>query len=99
MRRARIAGLIAAAVLAGPPSARAALPAPAPAPLVRSLGQLRALTAEEAGKGLPVKLTGVVTYYHHEWEMLFIQDETSAAFVYVDHRTPRTPMEPGTLVE
>jgi diguanylate cyclase (GGDEF)-like protein/PAS domain S-box-containing protein len=100
MRRWRIAG---AAVLVGAIGAdlnAAAAPASSPSsPIIQTLGQLRALPPAEAGRHLPVRITAVVTYYHHEWEMVFVQDEFSASFAHVDHRGPPIAMAPGTLVE
>ena len=49
-------------------------------PLTRA-SQIRDLTAAEAAKGLPVKLHVTLTYYNPDWNSLFVQDETGAAFV------------------
>ena len=92
--RLRAFGLLGLLGLIAPPVSAAAAP-----PIIQSLEQLRRLPPEEAGQALPVRLTAVVTYYHHEWDMLFVQDAKSAAFVFVDHRTPPVAMAPGTLVE
>jgi diguanylate cyclase (GGDEF)-like protein/PAS domain S-box-containing protein len=73
-------------------------PAPAAAPIT-TLGQLRKLTPEQAALGLPVHVTAVVTYYHHDWEMVFVQDGTGASFVYIDHHAPVIAMAPGHRVE
>jgi diguanylate cyclase (GGDEF)-like protein/PAS domain S-box-containing protein len=64
-----------------------------------SIKEVRALSPEQAAAGRPVRLKAVVTYYHHEWEMLFVQDEGDAIFVYLDHRQPKAPLRPGSLVE
>ena len=75
---------------------------PGSTPLRTPLETIRAiesLSPDEAAKGHPIHLRAVVTYYHHEWEMLFVEDETAATFVYVDPKQPRLDMKPGTLVE
>src|SRR5688572_25795938 len=63
--------------------ARAAVAAPADEPL-RTVGEVRRLSPEEAAKGRPVRVRAVVTYYHHDWEMLFVQDPTGGIYVYLD---------------
>ena len=100
MGRLRTVALLALPALVGSLELHAAgsTDRPSPAP-IQTLAQMRALPLEEAAKHLPVKLTAVVTYYHHEWDMLFIQDGTSATYVYVDHRLPKAAMGPGTLIE
>ena len=55
----------------------------APAVLTRA-AQIRALTPQEADKGLPVRLRAVVTHYDPGWNDLFVQDATGAAYVAVD---------------
>jgi diguanylate cyclase (GGDEF)-like protein/PAS domain S-box-containing protein len=45
-----------------------------------------------------VRLEAVVTYYHHDWEMLFVQDETGPVFVYVDHHRAPFPIHLGQRV-
>ena len=49
-------------------------------PLTRA-SQIRDLTTAQAAKGLPVKLHVTLTYYNPDWNALFVQDETGAAFV------------------
>jgi len=56
----------------------------APAVLTRA-AQIRALSAEEAAKGLPVRLHTVVTHYDPGWNDLFVQDATGGAYVAAEH--------------
>ncbi|MEK7676507.1 MAG: hypothetical protein AAB676_11815 [Verrucomicrobiota bacterium] len=59
-----------------------AAPAPkANLPLITTVQALRSLTVEEAGRGHPVRLRGVVTFYDAEWRILFVQDGADALFV------------------
>jgi diguanylate cyclase (GGDEF)-like protein/PAS domain S-box-containing protein len=60
-----------------------------------TIDAVRRLTADQAAQGLPVRIEAVVTYYHHDWEMLFLQDATGAIFAYVDHRKPPFPVRLG----
>ncbi len=48
---------------------------------VRSLATLRALSSEEAGAGLPVRLRTTVTYYEPEAFLFFVEDETAGIYV------------------
>jgi diguanylate cyclase (GGDEF)-like protein/PAS domain S-box-containing protein len=73
-------------------------PAATDAPLTH-IADVRALSPEQAAKGRPVKLRATVTYYHHDWEMLFVQDETAALFVYVSNRRAPFPIRLGQRVE
>src|ERR1039458_531915 len=63
--------------------------------------QIRGLSAAEAAQGRPVKLRGTLTAYIPEWNGLFLQDETGAA--YVEHNPARdggpTDLQPGQIVE
>jgi diguanylate cyclase (GGDEF)-like protein/PAS domain S-box-containing protein len=104
MHRESVLGsfFITACVLASPWAAAAPAHEPAaPVPFapITSLAELRALPPEQAAEGRPVHLSATVTYYHHEWEMVFVQDDTGAAFVYVDHHLPPVAMGPGQRVE
>jgi diguanylate cyclase (GGDEF)-like protein/PAS domain S-box-containing protein len=62
------------------------------------IADVRRLTPAQAAVGVPVRLEGVVTYYHHDWEMLFVQDETGPVFVYVDHHRTPFPIHLGQRV-
>ncbi len=62
-----------------------------PAPgltVIRSVKQLRALSLEEAKRGYPVHLRGVVTYSDAPHNDLFVQDATGAVFVSRSERNP-----------
>jgi PAS domain S-box-containing protein len=48
--------------------------------------QVRNLSKVEAERQHPVTLRAVVTYYHAEWHMLFVQDETAGIYVNVAER-------------
>ena len=63
-----------------------------------SVSNVRALTREEADMGYPVRLEGVVTYYHPEWYTLFFQDETAGIYVY-SYGTRGFDIKPGMWVE
>ena len=39
-----------------------------------SVATIRSLTTEQGNQRLPVRLEGVVTFYHSEWGVLFIHD-------------------------
>jgi signal transduction histidine kinase len=49
-----------------------------------SAAQIRALPAKEAGRGFPVRLRGVVTYYDSAAIDLFVQDATGGIYVACD---------------
>jgi signal transduction histidine kinase len=46
--------------------------------------QVRELKPEDAGRNLPVRLRGVITYYDPPINNLFVQDATAGIFVLVD---------------
>jgi signal transduction histidine kinase len=46
--------------------------------------QIRELTPEDAGRNLPVRLRGVITYYDPPINNLFVQDATAGIFVLMD---------------
>jgi PAS domain S-box-containing protein len=50
--------------------------------VLTSAAQLRALSADDAARGYPVRLRAVVTYYDPQWAVLFVQDRTAG--IYVD---------------
>jgi two-component system, sensor histidine kinase and response regulator len=76
------------------------LPVTAPAfnlPTLTTVEQVRNLTAEEAAKGYPVQIRGIVTYYDRHWFVLFVRDETAGIFVAAFGL--RYPIRPGDVVE
>jgi signal transduction histidine kinase/CheY-like chemotaxis protein len=50
-------------------------------PLLTTVQQVRGLTAEEAKRGYPVRVQGVVTYHDPQWSFFFLQDSTAGIFV------------------
>jgi len=50
-------------------------------PVIRSVRQLRALSLDDAKRGYPVYLRGIVTYSDARHNDLFVQDATGAVFV------------------
>jgi PAS domain S-box-containing protein len=66
-------------------------------PLLTRVAQVLALTPEEASRGYPVLVTGVVTYQDAEWCMLFVQDATAG--IYTQCRSHGFPVEVGQRVE
>jgi len=67
-------------------------------PTLRRVSEVRSISPEEADKGYPVRLEGIVTYYHPEWFILFIQDETAG--IYVDpHGLKEFQVRTGQRVE
>ena len=49
---------------------------------VEHLIQLKRMTADEAAKHHTVHVQAVITYYDPYWHLLFLQDDSAAAFVY-----------------
>jgi PAS domain S-box-containing protein len=78
-------------------SASAAEAAAGPAPALNSVAAVRALSADEAAKGHPVRLSGVVTYYDPDRYLLFVQDETGGIFVNPGRR--RFEVQAGQRVQ
>ena len=50
-------------------------------PTLTHVEQIREMTIEEAGRGYPVRIRGVVTYYNWDAGDLFIQDSTAGIWV------------------
>jgi signal transduction histidine kinase len=71
------------------------LPAAAAEPL-SSVGAVRTLPAEEAAKGLPVRLEAVVSCYHPGWGVLLVHDGRDGICVGVpEHLRPAKPFSAG----
>jgi PAS domain S-box-containing protein len=66
-------------------------------PLLTQAQQVRQLPAEQAERGYPVRLRGVVTYFDSETLDLFVQD--SSAGIWVDLGTAKISLRSGQLVE
>ena len=56
-------------------------------PVLTSIKQVLELTREQARRGYPVKVTGVVTHFDAQWKQLFIQDGDQAIYVDVGNQT------------
>src|SRR5579872_669327 len=48
---------------------------------IRTVDQIRRLTAEDLQNQIPVKLTGTITYADRTWKLLFLQDATGGVRV------------------
>ena len=67
-------------------------------PLVlRTAGEVRRLTREEADKMYPVRLEATVTCFDHRTELFFVQDDTGGAYIYA--YKPEFQFTPGQRVE
>jgi PAS domain S-box-containing protein len=66
-------------------------------PLLTQAAQIRRLTTAEAGRGYPVRLRGVVTYYNWDASDLFIQDSTAG--IWVDPGQTKPALHSGEWVE
>jgi len=66
-------------------------------PTIRRIEQLRKISLEEAKRGYPVRLRGVVTYTDFARGDLFIQDATGA--VWVDPTSNTSDLRAGAYVE
>ena len=56
-------------------------------PVLTSIKQVLELTREQARRGYPVKVTGVVTHFDPQWKQLFIQEGDQAIYVDVGNQT------------
>ena len=66
-------------------------------PLLTRAEQVRQLSADQAERGYPVRLRGVVTYFDAQSPDLFIQDSTAG--IWVDLGDTRISLQSGQLVE
>jgi hypothetical protein len=75
------------------------VPGGAPPPALTEVREIRRLSADEAARALPVRLKGIVTYYHFlpEWNPLFVQDGTGGIYVELGAADPH--LDPGDVVE
>jgi PAS domain S-box-containing protein len=69
---------------------------PAPQTTLTNLAQLRQLDRDQAGRGFPVRVHAVISYVENQWPTLFIQDDTSAAYVFRPPEVP--PLSAGDTV-
>ena len=76
-----------------------AAPADAASPLT-TVAAIRHLTPQEAERGLPVKLRGVISYNAPGFWQMFVQDQTGGIYVHPNGLRPQLSQLPaGTLVE
>lgn len=66
-------------------------------PLLQTIAEVSHLRPEDAARGYPVRLRGVVTFFDASWAMLFIRDATNGIFVWPDRNSPH--LQPGQIVE
>src|SRR5205807_8579189 len=66
-------------------------------PLLTQAEQLRQLSADQAERGYPVRLRGIVTYFDSESPDLFVQDSTAG--IWVDLGGAKVSFRSGQLVE
>ena len=64
---------------------------------IRTISDLKHLTVAQASARCPVSIRGVVTYFDPAWGLLFVQDQTSAAFVNTS--ALGLQLKPGDLVD
>ena len=69
------------------------------ADVITSAAAIRRLGRNEAARGIPVRLKGVVTYYDTEEPDLFLQDSTSGIWVNTEKVKPNIPIHAGDLIE
>ncbi len=73
----------------------AAAPGETPAPDTTAVLAIRQLSAEEAAKGYPVHVRGMVTYHEPGWFLTFVQDDTAGIYVM----PPAAAIHPGDIVD
>lgn len=75
--------------------------AEAPLPLLTTVQQVRQLAPEEAARGYPVKLRGVITFLAVGTPFRFLQDETGGTYFSNPYSRPEDEigLAPGTIVE
>ena len=72
---------------------------PSVAPLT-TVAAVRRPTAQEAARGLPVRLRGVISYHALTFRLMFLQDDTGGIYVEPTGLTPPLDqIQAGTLVE
>jgi hypothetical protein len=62
-------------------------------PILLKIGQIRGLSAQEASRGYPVRITGVISYWDPGAYLQFVQDDTAG--VYLD--LSKFDGDPGVL--
>ena len=85
--------------MCGPDQGRAQQPSDciSSAPRLTHVAQIRNLSPDQAACKYPVRVRGVVTYYHGKKGDLFVQDSTGGIFVELGGEEP--PLRAGDFVE
>jgi len=84
-------------LLIGAVAASGRSPSAASLPTLTRIEQIRSMTPEEAARGYPTRIRGVVTYYNMLARDLFIQDSTAGIWVDSDYAKP--DLHVGEFVE
>jgi signal transduction histidine kinase/ActR/RegA family two-component response regulator len=71
---------------------------PAGSRIITTVGEVHALSAEEAGRAIPVHIRATVTYINPASFMLFVQDQTGPTYVAVE-RIRELRVQAGDLVD
>jgi PAS domain S-box-containing protein len=66
-------------------------------PVLTRIRQIRHLKIEEAARGYPIRIRGVITYHNPQLSMTFIQDDTDA--IYLQSLDPLLALEEGKRYE
>jgi PAS domain S-box-containing protein len=66
-------------------------------PTLTSIKQVHRLSAEEAARGYPVRIKGVITFHNPQLSMTFIQDESDA--IYLQSLDPTLVLDEGKKYE
>lgn len=72
--------------------------APETLPILSNAAQVHALSPEEAARGYPVRLQGVVTFCNQERDLLFIQTASRGIYIYSEDRTQKPIIETGQIL-
>ncbi|MCS7336738.1 MAG: HAMP domain-containing histidine kinase [Verrucomicrobiae bacterium] len=84
--------------LQSPDKLAGAQPDTSPVLPLRAAEQVRYLSEEEAGRGLPVELRGVVTWWHKQTGFAYIEDASGGVQVLNPHWVDPDSWKPGTIV-
>jgi len=66
-------------------------------PTLNEVEDVAKLSPQDAGRGYPIRLHAVVTYYDPEWHLLFVQDSTGGIFINLQNQQPK--LEAGVMLE
>lgn len=65
--------------------------------VLRTAREVRVLSPAMASRRYPIRLRGVVTYFHQAWGHLVVQDETEGVFAFIEPGQPA--VEAGDVVD